>query len=99
MSFPLWLQPTLFWRMAWTMESANQMAGCFKSWRRAVLAIIIRYCILNTFTISQQSGLVPPNTSLWRTFSGTLLSTLCQTTSKHWLRMYLSSGVMGSIFG
>ena len=39
------------------VDSANQMApedretGRFKSWRRAVLAFIIRYCIMNTFTI------------------------------------------------
>ena len=71
MNVPLWLQPIVFWRMASTPESANQMAfehgetGCFKSWRRADLAIIIRCCIMNTFTISQRSDLVPPKTLLW----------------------------------
>ena len=39
------------------VDSANQMVlehretGRFKSWRRAVLAFIIRYCIANTFLI------------------------------------------------
>ena len=53
------------------VDSANQMAlehrgtGCFQSWRRAVLAFIIRYCIVNTFTICRRSGLVPGKTSLW----------------------------------
>ena len=53
------------------VDSANQMAlehletGRLKSWQRAILAFIVRYCIVNTFTICRRSGLVPPKTSLW----------------------------------
>ena len=53
------------------VDSANQMAlehretGRFKSPQRAVLAFIVRCCIVNTFTIFRRSGLVPRKTPLW----------------------------------
>ena len=55
MSFPLWLQPIVFWRMAWNPQTKwpwnTEKTGRFKSWQGAVLAFIIRYCIVITFTI------------------------------------------------
>ena len=54
-----------YWKLANQMALQHRETGRFTSWSKATRAFLLRYAMVNSFTIARESGLVAKDESLW----------------------------------